>query len=690
MRGSRRGSAGRFRSDAMSGKDRERLKRRQRREERRRQKRAQARPRAVPRVEADLRRHASGACIEACGSLLAGEGRIEGELAAELKEAGSFLGGVWLRLVFDLDAFLHDGHPWELRTDELRELRGPFTHFGAGAVYDRLLALCSSNDPELLKPAGGPQPLEAPSGASLDEAGRLAFAFWQLRLSLDAPGLSIAAALKCIGARVAAETRSRGTARALTGLLETAVGSLRPTGRGRKPAVPKQLQFARSAEAFLRARGHSEAEWWECSRMLLVEVLRRQVLVHGSSWLAEFPQLIEALYGAPLAAILGGSTERRQRLAAIHCNKHCEEWLGFLQQHLPREMLPFEERVRYEIARLKLLLTRAIQASPEVSSGERRELFEAFEGLFGLLGRGVPPEARHLPPVLEPILVDFYVEAARRLDAFKLSLNLSQALLQRHREDHRLGCLLVTGALLSHDGSRVARLDGAALRGHFDPGLFVHCAALWPGAAAGETARRLLYAPLDREQKKQCLIGLARRSLRSARSEAACRGGLEALAPYLDADGFLYEALRHGAALERELVFLGTLIAAWRDVPLPTLPYAGFAQFLGHAAELCERLPSAVGLVAEFLQRHPERWFTAPDGLERLRALAEVLPPEAMRRLAPLFRRLLGRLTQLSPEGHAERERMLRQIGERPARGPRRRRHRPLNGQMGLFDDQHA
>ncbi|MGH8567220.1 MAG: hypothetical protein ACREXU_04180, partial [Gammaproteobacteria bacterium] len=100
----------------MSQKDRERQRRRQKRGERHKQKRAGVPHRAVSQPDAaEIRREAMGALIEDCRALFAREGRIGDDLRGEIREAGDYLGGVWARLVFELEGFLYHEKPWDLR-----------------------------------------------------------------------------------------------------------------------------------------------------------------------------------------------------------------------------------------------------------------------------------------------------------------------------------------------------------------------------------------------------------------------------------------------------------------------------------------------------------------------------------------------------------------------------------------------
>jgi hypothetical protein len=648
----------------MSQKDRERQKRRQKRGERHKQKRAGIPHRAASQPDAaEIRRQAMGALIEDCRALFAREGRIGDDLRGEIREAGDFLGGVWARLVFELEGFLYHGRPWDLRCDELRPLRPHFQDGDAEPVFDRIWTLCRSNDPELYAPTA-PDPGPDPS-TRLDQAGRIAFALWRLHAGLEAPKEDRAPALKTLREQVGRLTGNTKTARALCDLLNTALSSLLPAGGGRKPTVPREAQLARDAETFLRTHGpkHAQAGWWASSRVLLREVLRRHVRLRGSAWLFEHPELLEALYGAPIATLCHPPAEVERRLRAIHPDRQCEEWLGFLVERIDREALGFEHRVRYEIARTRLLRARAGQIPTEVSVGERRDLTDAFESLFGLLGRGVPPEERHLPPVLEPIVLDYYTETSRTLAIFTTNLRLSEALMRRHPEDHRLACLYATGALSNRPIPILSRPIGVLETGagaqwsHVEPELFAECADHWRVGQDG--ARALLYTPLAREEQKQCVLALTRRRLRAVSTPEACRAAVEGLAAYL---GGVHEALSHGAALERELVFVGALTAAWRGMPLPVLSYSAFIQLASYAAALCRELPPAEGLVIEFLERHPERWFTRADGWQRLEALSEALPERPFHKLRPALKRLLGRLP-LPNLGGAAHQRLLRRLG---------------------------
>ncbi|MGH8573777.1 MAG: hypothetical protein ACREX8_14565, partial [Gammaproteobacteria bacterium] len=97
----------------MSQKDRARQKRRQKRGERHKQKRAGIPHRAASQPDAaEIRRQAMAALIEDCRALFAREGRIGEALRGEIREAGDLLGGVWARLVFELEGFLYHGRPW--------------------------------------------------------------------------------------------------------------------------------------------------------------------------------------------------------------------------------------------------------------------------------------------------------------------------------------------------------------------------------------------------------------------------------------------------------------------------------------------------------------------------------------------------------------------------------------------------
>ena len=297
--------------------------------------------------------------------------------------------------------------------------------------------------------------------------------------------------------------------------------------------------------------------------------------------------------------------------------------------------------------------------------GERPDLTGAFEVLFGLLGRGVPPEERHLPPVLVPIVLDYYAETCRTLEIFQANLRLSEVLLRRHPEDHRLACLYATGGAReprtryyrAHRGPRdrrggalVVACRAGAVRGVRGPLAF--------GGGTGPGARAPL-TPLAREEQRQCVLALTRRRLRAVSTPEACRTAVEGLAAYLAA---AYEALSHGAALERELVFVGSLTAAWRGVPLPVLSYAAFVQLVGYAADLCRELPPAEGLVIEFLERHPERWLRAPMAGNAWRPCPRPFPRAVPQ--APAGPETPARPAPAAPTlGGAAHQRLLRRLG---------------------------
>ncbi len=653
----------------MSQKDRQRHKRRQKREERHKKRRAQVPRRAAREPDvAEIRREAMGYLIEDCRALLTRESRFTDKLRAEIREFGACLGGVWARLVLELEDFLYEGKPWELRCEDLHPLRRHFQDFDAKPVFDRIWMLCLTHDRALASPgAAFPDPGQEPW--STDPAGRMALAFWRLHAGLDAPGEDRRSALKTIreGVRMIAGPK---TACAFHDLLNLALSSLLPPGRGRKPALPREIRLARDAEAFIRAHGHEheEAGFWVSTLTLLREVVRRHLGLCGTAWLRDYPDLLEALYGAPILALTRPPAEIQGSLQAIRPDRAAERWLGFLAERIDPEALGFEPRLRYELARGKLLFARARTVPTDFSGSERRDLTQAFERIFGLLGRGVPPEARHLPPVLEPIVLDYYVEACRSLKIFRANLGLSEALLRRHPDDHRLACLHVTGALESRHRITVeARGDGARPWAHVEPELFAECADVWRSVSAEDQARPILYVPLAREQKKQCLLALTRHRLRTLSIPAAIRDALDGLADYLGPDyrgpdGFVYETLSHGAALERELVFLGALTAAWRGLPLPVLSYAAFVQFAGYAGGLCTELSSVEGLIVEFLERHPDRWYTPAEGWQRLEALSEALPERPFRALKPALKRLVTGLPR-TPRDSAAHQRLLQRLG---------------------------
>ncbi|MGH9577719.1 MAG: hypothetical protein ACRD3R_09805, partial [Terriglobales bacterium] len=394
------------------------------------------------------------------------------------------------------------------------------------------------------------------------------------------------------------------------------------------------------------------------------EVFHRHALRTGAQCLLDYPVVLKQLYGISVPDAWRSDRARAARaLRGIHYQSSSSEWSFFLSQNLAREQLPFEARVRYEIAGVKLLLARATGIPIDVSVQEARSFYTAFEHLLALLAHGVPPEGRHLSALLDALLLDFYVESVRKLQCYQLNLAVTEAFMKRHPGDYRLACLFVTGALMSGHRERLQTLAGRQLRRHVDPGLYARCAEVWQRRPGSEAGRHLLFDPLDKEQRKHCLTQLAARALRSAASLAECHLALDHLLPHFDRDSFVYADLRRGAALEKELVFFGVLIAARQRVELPTLSYAQLLQFIGFANQLAGQLPPTAALTAQFFEQHPLLWFDTRDGARRLLALAEGTRADLFDALRPLFKRWLGKVrTAAAP---ADYQRLTRVLGRR-------------------------
>jgi hypothetical protein len=129
-------------------------------------------------------------CIQICAVLLAECRRLDDDLRLEALNAARRIGGVWLRLMFELEAFLCEEAPWLLTCKDLEPIRRVFAKHGAQPVFNRIWNLALTNEPDaaaLLATALHP-----------DCAHRATLAFDALRLCLDDPGRSPKQAIKAI------------------------------------------------------------------------------------------------------------------------------------------------------------------------------------------------------------------------------------------------------------------------------------------------------------------------------------------------------------------------------------------------------------------------------------------------------------------------------------------------------------
>lgn len=595
------------------GDDRDRQRRLQRKRAKRAAKRASRGPALVPfGGPAALTGNLDTLiCIDACVTVLGNCERFDDELRHEVLHAARRAGGIWPRLPFELEKFLCEGSPWSLTCADLEPVRGSFAAYDAQQAFARLWTLALTNEDEahtLLAAAKNP-----------DCAHRAALAFDALRICLDDPEQHPAAALQAIAREMEAHNSQGPLRSAYKKLLVAALASAHASAPQRAAAA---ANLARDCRKMFDqwSRKQSSNAWWQCGRLLLAEVFKRHAGSGHGSVLAAHPELLTQLFDAPAALMwMARDGAAMQPLHSIHCQSAADTWLRFLRQQIDPQILPFDNRVRYEIARLKLLRAHAHtqQISTGAAAATQHEFLAAFERLRALLAHGVPPAHRALPGIIEPLLLDFYIEAIVNLNCADAAFQTTEALLHHHTEDFRLACLYATGALARGETQKLAALKEYNPRTHVDAEFFVRCATIWRklsrGAQSVAAVRALLFDPLDREHRKQCLIKLARQALRGASDLAGYTEELRMLLPYFERDNFVYRELRERTALESELVFFATMMGPLHNVAI-SLTESQSQQWVSHAREIAAQSPLGAKLVARSLKT-PSRWFTLAPGI---------------------------------------------------------------------------
>jgi len=650
----------------MSRKDeRDRQKRLQRKRAKRAARRAEPGGRGGFRPPPEALLAAMG-CVHLCELLFSGSGLPPASARSHMQELAQAAGMDWARLLAALEAFLYADAPWTLSCADLAPYRSHFLDFGADQVFKRLWSLALSCDPDPAAFAGF-QDADCPHRAAL--------AFQALRECLDDPKRSPAAGLKALTPEIKAHAAAGEGGKLATQyerLLRSALACLSaPEGR-REDALAELDQCSRTLFETYGPRMSGSA-WWACGRSFLAEVLDRLLERGAGAALRAHPQLAERFLDPAQAAVWKaqhlGDTES---LRVVRYGPQAPGWLSFVERHVDPQRLDFEQRLRFELTRLKLLRADA-RSLPMAMEDEKaaciREFLGVFSGLRALLGHGVPPASRQTAETLGPLLVDFYAEALAELSADADALAETEALLRQHPQDFRLGCLYASGAALRRKLPQAALLQGLAQPRRVDAELFARCALLCApspdGNKAGTLIRARLFDPLDREQRKLCLIALAQHCLRRARTPGDYGAALRGVLPYFEPDNFVYRELRDKAALEPGLIFLASRMAPLQRLEL-VLTESQSQQWIHHARELALQSKLGAQLVTAEL-RTPSRGFRL-DARVRSEALAridEFRPPVARAPAAP------------SP----------------PAPKPRRRRKAapvPTSSQNDLFDEPDA
>ena len=573
---------------------------------------------------------ATANCVVLCGGLLAGCGRLAGEILRAARMAHEAVGGILGRLPIELNAFLHDGREWSLTCADLKSLRDPFEELGAGEVFDRLWTLALTNEPD---------PTAFATAREQDCPHRAALAFEELRACLDNPQIKPVKAMRAIVAEIDKHSPpAAGLARAYEDLLHTAIAAVHASAAQMENVLSALASHCRTM--FDRySRGPVDTAWWHCGRLFLTEVLGRLQKIGAIDKTAPYADLVTLLLDAPHAAVLmartAGST---QSLRSVHFKTTADDWRIYLELEIDARSLTFEDRLRYEIARLKLLRAAAKQQAPE-EEPEARDILAAFESLQTLLAHGVPPASREIPGFVEWPLIDFFVETIQELQCEGVALRATGQLLGRRPDDFRLACLYATGAVVQGELAKLSMLASQVPHRHIDPELFAHCALTWSqlprGMKAAAMIRPILFDPLDREHRKQCLIELSQQCLRRATTVAGHAEELRSLLPYFERDNFVYQDLREHAAVESSLVFLATMMAPLHTLKL-SLTENQSQQWVSYAREISQHSSLGSQLALHYLKA-PSRWFTLEQGVRNSAStrLSNFQPAAAHRQIPP-------------------------------------------------------
>jgi hypothetical protein len=574
---------------------------------------------------------ATASCIAFCGGLLAGCGRLEGEMRQAAVVACKQVGGVLGQLPFELETFLHDGAQWSVTCAGLESVRSAFEEHDADDVFGRLWTLALTNEPD---------PAAFATAQEQDCPHRAALAFQDLRACLDNPGLKPVKALRAIAGEIEKHSPAR---TALSGsyekLLLTAIVSVHASPAQHDNVLGELARHCRKVFD-LHSRDQSHTAWWQCGRLFLTEVLGRHQGSGATVKAAAYTDLLALLLDVPEAAVqMAQGTGSTASLRSVNIQTTADAWRRFLRQQIDTRTLTFEDRVRYEIARLKILRAQARRKTLEPTDGDPREILAAFEALLGFLAHGVPPASRALPGFLDSPLVDFYADTVRELQCEDVALRTTEGLLHRYPDDFRLGCLYATGAVMRGDHAKLAMLAGRVPRRHIDADLFAHCAMMWArlprGTKAAAAIRPNLFDPLDREHRKQCLMKLAQQCFRHATTLVQYAEELRSLLPYFERDNFVYRDLREKASVESSLVFLATMMAPLHDLKL-SLTEDQSQQWVSHAREIAQQSPLGSKLAIHHL-RTSNRYYTLAPAVRSAACtrLGEFQPPPAQRQTQP-------------------------------------------------------
>jgi len=164
---------------------------------------------------------------------------------------------------------------------------------------------------------------------------------------------------------------------------------------------------------------------------------------------------------------LHGFGERTKSRRARRGRQWAALGLAALEREIDARSLTFEDRIRYEIARLKLLRAQAQWQTLEDDTAAG-DILAAFEALQRLLAHGVPPTSREIPGFVEQPLIDFFRDAIQELHCDGLALPATERLavwMRMMRVRRNLPFSSVTRCLaLDQAGGQVARSEAARHR----------------------------------------------------------------------------------------------------------------------------------------------------------------------------------------------------------------------------------
>jgi hypothetical protein len=540
----------------------------------------------------------------------------------------------------ELEAFLYEGAPWSLSCADLVPVASAFDENGSEECFARLWALALTNESDTA---------EFDQAEAESCAQHATLAFQKLRECLDNPAHDSREGVQAVLQEIEKHQGRATLKSAYRRLLLAAVASVRERTvrrRSKPAAADSALQSANTARAqkvlhlvvecqkvFDQYESkQSHTAWWECGRLFLAEVFTRITERGLARELAPHPGVLIRIFGAASASIWmaqhGASDEL---LRAVRVSSAVEDWLRILKQRIDPPALLFDDRLRYQIARLKLLRVRARAAVPlsgtdpahTLAPARTRELLKAFEEMRAFLSHGVPPASRALPGALEPALIDFYVDAVSDVRGEGPAFPMSQKLLERHPQDFRLACLYATGALVCGQRERLSALGNRTFPAHIDPELFARSARIWSGLADGVKAatavRPLLFDRLDREHRKQCLMQLAQLALRRAGTRVDYEAELQRVQPFFERDNFVYREIREHTALESALVFLASMMASLQGVTL-ALTESQSQQWVSYAHEIARQFTVGAELARHHLNNVSRGFVLAPSVRDAARA----------------------------------------------------------------------